>query len=102
MKSDCYNMEKKCLTLNALNFRHAQPELSCYFATRPVGEALKLADYETERLLPLLHLPAHIKTLYTTFDVATDNNMSVLTMGTEYTDDVTPIWTRGFLTNYYL
>jgi hypothetical protein len=95
-------MEKKCLTLNALNFRHAQPELSCYFATRPVGEALKLADYETERLLPLLHLPAHTKALYTTFDVKADSDMYVLTMGTEYTDAVTPCWSRGFLKNYYL
>lgn len=102
MKSDCYNMEKKCLTLNALNFRPVQPELSCYFATRPVGEALKLADYETERLLPLLHLPAHTKALYTTFDVKADSDMPVLTMSTEYTDDVTPCWTRGFLKNYYL
>lgn len=95
-------MEKKCLTLNALNFRHAQPELSCYFATRPVGEALKLADYETERLLPLLQLPPDTKALYTTFDVKADSDMYVLTMGTEYTDDVTPNWTRGFMKNYYL
>ncbi len=94
-------MEKKCLTLNALNFRHAQPELSCYFATRPVGEALKLADYETERLLPLLHLPPDTKALYTNFDTG-GADMKMLGMSTAYSDHPTVCWSVSFLKNYYL